>query len=469
MQFDSLTFVVFFALVLAGAALARGWNARKNLLLVASYIFYGAWNPAFVLLLAASSVLDWLLARRIDAARQPGSRRTWLIVSLTANLGTLALFKYGGFLHANMSAALAPFGVELGETAWSLVLPVGISFYTFQSLSYTIDVYRRQVRPIASLRDFCLYVAFFPQLVAGPIVRFSDFEEQLRIPRAPAWASIGPGLALLLWGLFEKIVLADGLFAPVADAAFAAGGPATSAAAWAGILAFSGQIFCDFAGYSCCAIGAARCLGFFLPQNFANPYAALGFADFWRRWHISLSTWLRDYLYVPLGGNRQGRLRTYRNLLITMLLGGLWHGASWNFVLWGGLHGSYLAIERALRETFGFAPERSRWFVAGAWSLLTLLIVVLTWIPFRASDFAASLDYFGRLFGPLGGGFDIDQRFAVAAFATLVLVQHAVRNRRIEAIFERTPTPILGASLAALLVAVVLSPGETHAFIYFQF
>ena len=469
MQFDSLTFLVFFALVLAGATLARGWSTRKNFLLAASYVFYGAWNPAFVLLLAGSSIVDWLIARRIAAAEAPAARKRWLLLSLAANLGTLALFKYGGFLRDNAAAVLAPFGIALGDPGWSLVLPVGISFYTFQSLSYTIDVYRRQVQPIASLRDFCLYVAFFPQLVAGPIVRFSDFEAQLRVPRAPHWAAIGPGLALMLWGLFEKIVLADSLFAPVADAAYAATGPATTAAAWAGVLAFAGQIFCDFAGYSCCAIGAARCLGFHLPRNFANPYGALGFGDFWRRWHISLSTWLRDYLYVPLGGNRGARFKTYRNLMLTMLLGGLWHGAGWNFVLWGGLHGAYLSIERALRDRFGFVPEVSRWPLLAAWSGLTLIVVVLTWIPFRAPDFAYTADYFARLFAADGSWFDVGQGFAAIGFAMLVAVQYAVRGRTVDELFERLPAPVLGATLAMLLAGVVLSPGETHAFIYFQF
>jgi len=391
------------------------------------------------------------------------------LLSLAGNLGTLALFKYGGFLHDTAGALLAPFGVALADPAWSLVLPVGISFYTFQSLSYTIDVYRRQVEPIRSLRDFCLFVAFFPQLVAGPIVRFADFEEQLRVPRAPAWAGIGPGLAMLAFGLFEKIVLADSLFAPVADASFGAAGPATSAAAWAGMLAFAGQIFCDFAGYSCCAIGAARCLGFHLPRNFANPYAALSFSDFWRRWHISLSTWLRDYLYVPLGGNRHGRAKTYRNLLLTMLLGGLWHGANWTFVLWGGLHGAFLAIERALRDFAGFAPERLGRAGVFAWSLLTLACVLLAWVPFRAPDFAYTADYFARLFTLEGSWFDVDQGFATLAFGALVLVQHALRDRPLDAVFERLPAPLLGTALALLLMAIVLSPGETHAFIYFQF
>jgi alginate O-acetyltransferase complex protein AlgI len=469
MQFDSLTFIVFFALVLGGAAVVRGWSARKNLLLAASYVFYAAWSPAFVLLLAGSSILDWMIARRLSAAGSPQRRRAWLILSLGANLGTLALFKYGAFLHANLIAALTPFGLSASEPGWSLVLPVGISFYIFQSLSYTLDVYRRHVQPIDSLRDFCLYVAFFPQLVAGPIVRFRDFEAQLRIARTPTWNALGPGLALLLWGLFEKIVLADGLFAPVADAAFDRTAPSDAVVAWAGILAFSGQIFCDFAGYSCCAIGAARCLGFSLPDNFRNPYAAMGFSDFWRRWHISLSTWLRDYLYVSLGGNRQGRLRTYGNLMLTMLLGGLWHGAGWNYVLWGGLHGGYLALERVLRERFGFAPAHAHPTVAYAWSAVTLLVVTLTWIPFRAPDLAYALDYLIALTAVGEMNFSVDQGFAALGFAALATVQHVVRDRPLEQVFNRLPTVVLGLLLAVLLSAVVLSPGETHAFLYFQF
>lgn len=468
MQFDSLAFVLFFVLVLAGAALLRGWDARKNLLLVASYLFYAAWNPAFVLLLAGSSALDWWLARRIGACDAPRARKRWLLLSLSTNLGVLALFKYGGFLQHNIAAAFGGLGLTVDAPDWSLVLPVGISFYTFQSLSYTIDVYRRQVEPTRSLRDFCLFVAFFPQLVAGPIVRYADFERQLQVPRAPVWAGIAPGLALLVWGLFEKIVLADGLFAPVADAAFGPAAPRDAGTAWAGILAFSGQIFCDFAGYSCCAIGAARCLGFHLPVNFRQPYAALGFSDFWRRWHISLSTWLRDYLYVALGGNRGGRWRTYRNLLLTMLLGGLWHGAGWQYVAWGGLHGLYLALERAARDRFGFEPTALR-ALRVPYLLLTLLLVVLTWIPFRAPDLRYALDYAGALFGGGAAALSVDQQFAVAGFVALVATQCLSRNRGIEDTAARLPAPALAAVLALLLVAIVLSPGETHAFIYFQF
>lgn len=470
MQFDSLSFLLFFACVLAGAGLARGWGLRKNFLLAASYVFYAAWSPAFVLLLAGSSVLDWWLARRIAAAAAARVRKGWLALSLATNLGVLALFKYGAFLHGNLAWLLQGAGIELAAPGWSLVLPVGISFYTFQSLSYTIDVYRRQVQPTPSLRDFCLFVAFFPQLVAGPIVRYSKFERQLQVARGPSWAGMGPGLMLLAWGLFLKVVLADGLFAPVANAAFAPDAlPGGAGAAWAGVLAFSGQIFCDFAGYSCCAIGAARCLGFFLPVNFRQPYAALGFSDFWRRWHITLSSWLRDYLYIGLGGNRRGPWRTWRNLMLTMLLGGLWHGAAWQFIAWGGLHGLYLAGERLARDRAGFRPETLTAVPALAYGLLTLALVVLAWIPFRAPDLAHAIAYAGQLLAPATAALSIDQQFAIAGFAALVLVHVLGRRTSFEAVAMRLPAPVLALLLAGLLTATVLSPGETHAFIYFQF
>ena len=465
MQFDSLTFLLFFVLVLAGAALTRGWSARKNLLLVASYVFYAAWSPAFTLLLAGASVVDWFLARRIHAAASSSARRAWLAASIVLNIGTLALFKYGPFLHANLAAALATIGVHIDPWSLGLVLPVGISFYTFQSVSYTFDVYRRRVEPIRSLRDFCLFVAFFPQLVAGPIVRFTQFAPQLVEPRAPSGAALAQGAIWLTWGLFEKIVLADTVFAPVADAAWSNLAGLSSSSALVAALAFAGQIFCDFAGYSCCAIGAARCLGFALPLNFRNPYAAVGFSDFWKRWHISLSTWLRDYLYIALGGNRGGAWRTYRNLMLTMLLGGLWHGAGWNFVLWGGCHGLLLVLERWLR---GERDAEPRGLSRLAWAGVTLVAVVALWIPFRSPDFASTAQFlqaFATPWTPL----DFAARLALATFAALLLAQWLVRDHDLDAVVARTPILLLAAALATLLVLIVLSPGDTHAFIYFQF
>jgi alginate O-acetyltransferase complex protein AlgI len=326
MLFNSLTFVVFFAAVLLAYRVLGNWNAKKAMLLVASYVFYGAWNPPFVALLAISTLVDWFVAKHMALEEDVHIRRRLLVISLLVNLGFLGFFKYGGFLLENFVALMASFGVDYKPAAPSIVLPVGISFYTFQTLSYTLDIYRRRLKPARSFLDFALFVSFFPQLVAGPIVRAADFLPQCVDERRTEARAFGWGLFLMTLGLFEKVVLADGLLAGTADSVFGSPGPASALDTWLGSVAFAGQIFCDFAGYSTCAIGAALCLGFHLPTNFRFPYGAVGFRDFWRRWHISLSTWLRDYLYIPLGGSRNGRWRTLIALMLTMLLGGFLHG-----------------------------------------------------------------------------------------------------------------------------------------------
>jgi len=346
MVFNSLTFAVFFAAVIGLHALSLPWRVRKFNLLLGSYLFYAAWNPPFVVLLWMSTLVDWFVARAMGSAEGKHRRRALLLVSLCTNLGILGFFKYGDFVLENFTALMAVLGVVYQPLELDVVLPVGISFYTFQTLSYTIDVYRGKMRPWGSFLDFALFVTFFPQLVAGPIVRAADFLPQCTEPRRSTRERLGWGLSLLTLGLFEKVSLADGLIAPIVDKVFEKPENLTAIEAWTGALGFSLQIFFDFAGYSTCAIGAAMCLGFDIPRNFRFPYAAIGFRDFWRRWHVSLSTWLRDYLYVSLGGNRKGNERTYVNVMMTMLIGGLWHGASWNFVYWGGLHGLSIASSR---------------------------------------------------------------------------------------------------------------------------
>ncbi len=469
MQFDTFTFVIFFALVLAVYNGLHGWNARKNFLLFASYAFYSAWNPPFLLLLLGSTTLDWWIARRIYVAAQPKARKRWITATLLVNLGVLACFKYNRFLVDNFAALLGAVGVHYVPARLDIVLPIGISFYTFHSLSYCIDIYRGKFAPTRSWRDYALYVAFFPQLVAGPITRFTQMREQIETPRGSTRDGLGLGCALLILGLFEKSVLADSIFAPVADGFFNEVKDAGSGTAWSGVVAFSGQIFCDFAGYSTCAIGTALALGFILPTNFRNPYAAIGFSDFWRRWHISLSSWLRDYLYISLGGNRRGEARTYANLMLTMLIGGLWHGAAWTFVIWGGLHGLYLAVERFVRQHVWPA----RWNAAPlqfAYGLLTLTLVALAWVWFRAADFATGCSIFHKLFGAwIAGSFDAAQELALIAFAGIVAVQWSFRNTDIKAFCTRVPAPVLGLALGILLAMIVLSPGDNHAFIYFQF
>jgi len=472
--FNSLTFVVFFALVWGGYRLLPGWGARKTWLLVASYVFYGAWNPPFALLLLLSTVVDWLVAKRMDAAQQPGPRKAWLLISLVVNLGMLGFFKYGDFLLANTSALLALAGIHYQAPSLGILLPVGISFYTFQTLSYTIDVYRRELKPEPSLRDFALFVSFFPQLVAGPIVRARDFLYQLVTPPAPQPGRMAWGLFLMTLGLFEKTVVADTLLAPSAETVFGHPFPLHAVDAWLGVIAFAFQILFDFGGYSLTAIGAALCFGFHLNDNFRFPYASVGFSDFWRRWHISLSTWLRDYLYIPLGGNRGGKLRTGLNLMVVMVLGGLWHGAAWTFVIWGTLHGLLLLAERGVRRLCGGAAWASSSPAMFAGWLLTFIGVCLTWVFFRAPDLPQAMKNVVSMLGVFGAEGDqvlsTLQIVEVASVATVVLVMHRLlRDTTLEAAVVRVPTWLLGVVWALMGGAILLTQGDGSAFIYFQF
>jgi D-alanyl-lipoteichoic acid acyltransferase DltB (MBOAT superfamily) len=473
MLFNSLTFVVFFAVVLGGYWTLRSWEVRKNLLLVASYFFYGTWNPPFALLLFATTALDFHLGARIAAAGSPRARRGWLVASLASNLSMLGFFKYGNFLLQNTQLLLAQLGVSYQPPHLDLFLPIGISFYTFHSLSYTLDVYRGTTAPTRSLRDFTLAVSFFPQLVAGPIVRAADFLPQAAQP--PRWEAnrFIWGLLLMTLGLFEKTVLADTMLANSAEKIFAYRGPLAGLDAWTGVLAFSGQIFFDFAGYSTCAIGAALTLGFHLRDNFRFPYAAVGFSDFWRRWHISLSTFLRDYLYIPLGGNRAGAVRAAINLLIVMFIGGLWHGAAWTFVAWGVLHGLCLVLERGLRAVFKDAVWTQHPGVQILLGLGTYLVVCLAWVFFRAEDFGTALRLLGAMTGRIGRGDAIlptrDIVQVALVTAGLLLAHALLRHTTMEAVVARTPRWLLTGTWSVMVFAIILTQGNGNAFIYFQF
>jgi len=470
MLFNSLTFLVFFVSVYGIYWLLRGWDARKNLLLAASYLFYAAWNPPYIFILLFSTSLDWWLARLIWRSDNDRRRRGLLVLSLVSNLGLLGFFKYGGFLLQNFRWLLSLAGVAYQPPAMDIILPVGISFYTFASLSYTIDVYRREVNGDWGWRDYALFVSFFPHLVAGPIVRARQLLPQIAAPRRPNADQIGWGLVLVCIGLFIKAVLADSIFAPVVDAVYDGNGPLGAVDSWAAVLGFSGQIYCDFSGYSLCAIGLALCFGFEFPDNFRYPYAARGFSDFWRRWHITLSTWLRDYLYVSLGGNRRGRARTYINLMLTMLIGGLWHGASWMFVLWGGLHGMYLAIERWLRDRFG--EPQPGWFRDVPLTLLTFLVVTLTWIPFRAHSLHAAARVSAGLFGFLAAPQLGTSQLLICYLSALMVVgwHFYSRDSSLEDRFGHLGAVTQAAALGTCLVAIFLcSGGDERAFIYFQF
>jgi alginate O-acetyltransferase complex protein AlgI len=471
--FNSLTFLVFFAIVLAVHYSPAPWGFKKVSLLVASYLFYAAWSPPFVVLLWLSTIIDWWVAKRLYATEQRRRRTLLLLVSMVANLGLLGYFKYGGFVLENFQVLMGSIGVTYQPAAWNIVLPVGISFYTFQTMSYTLDVYLRRAKPADSLLDFSLFVTFFPQLVAGPIVRPTDLLPQFAKPRTATSPMVLWGLLLMTLGLFQKMVIADGLLAPAADAVFGAKDLLAPADAWLGTLAFSGQIFSDFAGYTTTAIGCSLVLGFSLVDNFRYPYAAIGFSDFWRRWHISLSTWLRDYLYVPLGGNRKGPARTYANLMITMLLGGLWHGAAWTFVAWGALHGAYLCAERFLKGRVGHWPVWDRWLARIGLALLTYALVNLTWVFFRAQDFDTAWRLLSAMLWLDPGGKPLLDTWPVVATAgtigAMLVVHWTMRSRELHAEVQRLPAWLVGLGWGAMAFLIAITQSDSDAFIYFQF
>jgi alginate O-acetyltransferase complex protein AlgI len=471
MVFNSLTFVAFFACVLVVHNLPLAWTWRKVNLLLASYLFYSAWNPPFVILLWISTVVDWYAAQGLVKAKRERVRHAWMLLSVIANLGMLGYFKYGQFLLDNFAALLHAAGIAYQPAPHDIVLPVGISFYTFATLSYTLDVYLRRAEPAENFLDYALFVTFFPHLVAGPIMRPTELVPQFEQPRRANADQLRFGLALMTLGLFNKVVLADSFLAPVAEHVYDAQAIPGALDAWAATLAFSGQIFCDFAGYSTTAIGAALCLGFAMPDNFRFPYAAVGFSDFWRRWHITLSSWLRDYLYIPLGGNRHGERRTHAALMATMLLGGLWHGASWTFVAWGGLHGAYLSAERFLRKRFAnYRPGAIALILFG---LATWMLVNVTWVFFRAKTFDKAWTVLRGMVGANAADKPILESFYLISVAVIVggilLAHWTMRKRTLESVVARAHPAAISAVWALLAFAIVAAQGSGAAFIYFQF
>lgn len=456
MIFNSLSFAIFFAVVCAVYYAPLPWRGRKAFLTLASYAFYAGWYPHMIVLLWASTAFDWFVTRGMMRTQSTARRKLLLVGSVVLNIGFLGFFKYGAFFARSANWLLGDSAIPVPDT----VLPVGISFYTFMSLSYVIDTYRGVAKPAASFGDFALFLTFFPHLVAGPIVRSADFLPQCTREKRYDGERFAWGLVLIIVGLFEKTVIADALLAPVADRVFVPGAHATTIEAWLGTLAFSGQILCDFAGYSTCAVGAAACLGFRLPENFHAPYAARGLSDFWRRWHISLSSWLRDYLYISLGGNRRGTTRTYVNLALTMLLGGLWHGASWTFVVWGGLHGLYLIVERL-------------WRSAVQSSVVTFLLVTIAWVFFRAPDFSTAFGVLATMSGVRhGGGVHlgvVDIASVVTVLVAMLGLQRYFRERTLRDAFSDLRPGLVVLLLALMIIACVVLSGDDRAFIYFQF
>lgn len=467
MQFDSLTFAVFLLVVLSLFHFSPGWKFKKAILLVSSYLFYAAWSPPFVILIWISTIADFFIAKTIADSVSLIKKKVFLILSLVINLGILGYFKYADFLVQTFCELLLSVGVEYSPVTSKILLPVGISFYTFQTLSYTLDVYRKKITPTDSLLDFSLFVTFFPQLVAGPIVRAVDFLPQCIEEKKLSFPGVSWGAALIIFGLFQKTVLADALFSPVVDEFFSGQISLSALDNWVSVFCFSMQIYYDFAGYSLCAIGGALMLGFSLPDNFKSPYAALGISDFWRRWHISLSTWLRDYLYIPLGGNKEGVSRLYRNVFITMLLGGLWHGASWNFVIWGGVHGILLIIDRWLKARNYFRLPKVIILI------ITFVVVSVVWVPFRSSDFITTMGLLESLFDFKLFIFPelTTHKLTGLAVIVLTLCYHYWRKEKMLDDLLESVHPVvlcLGISISIFMISF-FSTGDSRAFIYFQF
>lgn len=472
MLFDTTLFVWFFVIVFSGFWLVSRFPLVRVLwLLAASYLFYASWNPSLVGLIIASTVADYWLARKIYEADSLRSRKGWLAVSLVTNLGVLAGFKYTGFFMESFNEAMTVMGATGQIPVPQIILPVGISFYTFQTLSYTIDVYRGKLRASDNPLHFALFVAFFPQLVAGPIVRAADFMPQLL--REPIFDARkhGLGLFLVCVGLFKKVALANTLSINLVDRIWDNPELYSSAEVLVGMHAYAFQIYCDFSGYSDVAIGLALLIGFQLPENFDRPYLSRDIAEFWRRWHISLSTWLRDYLYVPLGGNRGGNWATYRNLAITMLLGGLWHGASWTFVLWGAAHGVALGVVRFLQRRKPQSDEPPSWTRQLLSGFITFEFVNLTWVLFRAP----SLSDAGRMLARLGEfstfmpNITMPVVLALSGAALIHFTPPAWKGQLAE---RFAALPFWAQAACVVAVAVVLQQlkgADAVPFIYFQF
>ncbi len=471
-QFTTLPYAIFLGMVFTLSWLiADRVRLRLWLLLGASYFFYAQWNPKFLALIFASSSADWLLAAAIARAPTPRQRKQLLLLTVVMNLGVLGFFKYYNFGVAELSALLQTLGFQPPDLLLRITLPIGISFFTFESMSYVIDVYRRELPPHPSYVEYLTFVAFFPHLVAGPIVRPRDLLPQLG-SRARFDAELASrALLLITLGLFKKLAIGDYLGINLVDRVFDSPLSYSALECYVALVAYAVQIYCDFSGYTDIAIGSAALLGVRFPKNFDAPYRAYDIVDFWRRWHISLSTWLRDYLYIPLGGNRRGRARTYLNLLLTMLLGGLWHGANLTFVVWGALHGLLLAATRAVRELFGLqGPPRSG-LARVASVLVTFHLVCFCWLFFRARSLDQAWLMLGRFatlstFHP-----NLDPR--LLAVLSAGLLSHYVPDRWYDRAL-RTFSNLPAVAQAAVLLGLALSVREMASleavpFVYFQF
>ena len=476
MLFTSIQFAVFFSVVYA-LYLLFNHRWQNRMLLVASYVFYSAWDWRFLSLIIISTVIDYFCGLKISASRDRSRRKIFLFFSVFSNLSILGFFKYFNFFAANLQELLGSFGLSIQPRFLSIILPVGISFYTFQTMSYTIDIYRGKLEPTKKFFDFALFVAFFPQLVAGPIERARHLLPQMLAPRRLTLDGFYEGCYLIFWGLFQKVLVADNL-ARLVDTIFASNPPYNGIAVLLALYAFAFQIFCDFAGYSNIARGLGKCMGFDIMVNFNLPYFSTNPREFWKRWHISLSTWLRDYLYIPLGGNRRGKLITYRNLAITMLLGGLWHGAAWTFVLWGAYQGMLLILYRLLQPVLAMVPEPRNNIAGKLWKFVRMVfffhLVCLGWLLFRAQSLSQvgamlhGLFFRFKITSGAGLGYCI---WSLLFFTWLLLTVQILqwRKKDLMVIFRSGITVrVLFYIISYLLITAYGVWGENE-FIYFQF
>lgn len=463
MLFVEPRFFLFFAIVFALYWLLKSNTQRKQLLLGASYLFYAAWDWRFLSLIIISTLVDFWAAKRMEGSTDKKHKKYLLILSIVMNLGFLGFFKYFNFFTDSFSELLGYFGLQASHTTLNIILPVGISFYTFQTMSYTIDVYRGKLKAEKHLTDFAFFVAFFPQLVAGPIVRALDFLPQLREPKQWKDVAVKPLLLLFAIGFIKKAGISDNI-AYYVDLVFDSPQSYEIWAITTATFLYAVQIYCDFSGYTDMAIACAGLLGFTLTKNFDAPYLATSIIDFWRKWHISLSTWLRDYLYIPLGGNRNGELMRYRNLFLTMLLGGLWHGAAWTFVVWGVLHGLALSINHLWHDTINIkVPKLIGWFA-------TLWFVCLCWIFFRAEGLSEATAI-AQSYITLNAEGTNSLPTLIYSLPFILLATHMLwQKAKLSHYIARQNNIIFTIILATFsILAISLIPSGYKPFIYFQF
>jgi alginate O-acetyltransferase complex protein AlgI len=472
-SFVTVEYFFFFPLVLLAYCLLQKWGKRAQnpLLLAASYFFYASWNPMYLTIIFASTALDYILGHAIDSARSQARKQALLVGSLVANFGVLGFFKYFNFFADSFTSLLGSLGLSADPVTLKVLLPVGISFYTFQSMSYTLDIYRGQLKPTRSFLDYATFVAFFPQLVAGPIVRANQFLPQITEDRRVTLGRMGYGAAVFLRGYVKKAFIADVLALDLVDKVFTDPGAYDGTTLLLAVIGYSIQIYGDFSGYTDMARGSAAFLGFELPPNFNYPYLATSLQDFWRRWHISLSSWFRDYVFIPMGGSKQGQARTFRNLVATTTLSGLWHGAAWTFVIWGFLHGILQVVARLWQQaTDGRVDKGSRAYRLFGWAA-TYAAVLSCWVFFRCKTPGEAVGIlWGIVSGAEGatlalGGVDL------MAFG-LFLADHVYGffYPRSLSFFLRLPAPVRGLAYAAgAAILFLLVPAGQNAFIYFQF